>query len=171
MVTEVCRLLHRVNADKLPTHTDASPLGGDEPVQVAGKSAAEISSVGVAQASLILALGYAVIAAYNAPYPDESYKEGARQFPLLVPITPDNPASEKNRAAWKVLSQWNKPFLTAFSDQDPVTAGGDKVMQKLIPGTQGQAHTTIVGGGHFLQEDKGEALAEITVQFIADNPA
>ena len=112
-----------------------------------------------------------VISAYNAPYPEESYKEGARQFPLLVPITPDDPASAKNRAAWKILSQWKKPFLTAFSDTDPITAGGDKLMQKLIPGTQGQLHTTIVNGGHFLQEDQGEQLAEVVVSFVARNVA
>lgn len=114
-------------------------------------------------------LSHDVIAAYNAPYPDESYKEGARQFPLLVPITPDDPAAEKNRAAWKVLMQWNKPFLTAFSDTDPITAGGDKLMQKLIPGTAGQQHTTIVNGGHFLQEDQGKKLAEVVVKFIELN--
>ena len=115
-------------------------------------------------------LPQAVIDAYDAPYPDESYKEGARQFPLLVPITSTDPAAEKNRAAWAVLMKWDKPFLTAFSDSDPITAGGDKVMQKLIPGTQGQAHTTIVNGGHFLQEDQGEVLAEVVVSFIAANP-
>jgi haloalkane dehalogenase len=110
-----------------------------------------------------------VIAAYDAPFPDERYKEGARQFPLLVPITPDDPAADKNRAAWKVLCQWQKPFLTAFSDSDPITAGGDALMQKLIPGTKGQKHTTIVAAGHFLQEDKGEILADVVVNFIADN--
>jgi len=114
-------------------------------------------------------LSAAVISAYNAPYPDESYKEGARQFPLLVPISPDDPAAEKNRAAWKVLSQWQKPFLTAFSDTDPITKGGDKLMQKLIPGTAGQQHTTIVNGGHFLQEDQGEKLAEVVVNFVKSN--
>ena len=110
-----------------------------------------------------------IIAAYDAPFPDERYKEGARQFPLLVPITPDDPAAAKNRAAWKVLCQWQKPFLTAFSDSDPITAGGDALMQKLIPGTKGQKHTTIVAAGHFLQEDKGEVLADVVVNFIADN--
>ncbi len=107
---------------------------------------------------------------YDAPFPDESYKEGARQFPTLVPATPDDPASEKNRAAWDVLEQWQKPFLTAFSDSDPITAGGDAVMQKLIPGCQGQAHTTIENGGHFLQEDQGEKLAEVVNTFIAATP-
>ncbi len=115
-------------------------------------------------------LGADVIAAYDAPFPDETYKEGARQFPLLVPITSDDPASDANRAAWGVLGQWQKPFLTAFSDSDPITAGGDEVMQKVIPGCAGQEHTTIVNGGHFLQEDQGEKLAEVVVRFIAANP-
>ena len=115
-------------------------------------------------------LSQAVLDAYDAPFPDESYKEGARQFPLLVPTTPNDPAADKNRAAWAVLMKWNKPFLTAFSDSDPITKGGDKVLQKLIPGTHGQAHTTIVNGGHFLQEDQGEKLAEVVVMFIAANP-
>lgn len=113
----------------------------------------------------------AVVAGYNAPFPDESFKEGARQFPLLVPCRPDDPASEANRRAWQVLEQWNKPFLTAFSDSDPITAGLDKVMQKRIPGCAGQQHTTVVDAGHFLQEDAGEELADIVCRFIADNPA
>ena len=127
----------------------------------------EFPAGGVIKGGTCTELTQAVIDAYNAPYPDERYKEGARQFPLLVPTTPDNPASEKNRAAWAILSQWEKPFLTAFSDQDPVTAGGDKLMQKLIPGTRGQSHTTIINGGHFLQEDQGEKLAEVVSEFIA----
>jgi haloalkane dehalogenase len=116
-------------------------------------------------------LSEAVVAGYDAPFPDESYKEGARQFPTLVPITPDDPASEANRAAWKVLEQFDKPFLTAFSDGDPITAGSDPVLQARIPGAAGQPHTTIVGGGHFLQEDKGEDLARVVVGFVAANPA
>ena len=112
-------------------------------------------------------LSPAVIAAYNAPFPEEKYKEGARQFPLLVPTSPDDPAADKNRAAWQVLVQWHKPFLTAFSDSDPITAGGDKIMQKLIPGTKGQNHITIKNGGHFLQEDQGEALAKVVIDFMA----
>jgi haloalkane dehalogenase len=106
-----------------------------------------------------------VIAAYDAPFPDESYKEGARQFPLLVPTSPDDPAADANRAAWKVLEQWDRPFLCAFSDGDPITAGADRVLQQLVPGTKGQPHTTIAGAGHFLQEDKGEALAEVVAAF------
>ncbi len=111
-----------------------------------------------------------VIAAYDAPFPDESYKAGARQFPTLVPASPDDPASDSNRAAWEVLKAWDKPFLTAFSDSDPVTAGGDDAFKAMIPGCNGQAHTTIENGGHFLQEDQGERLAEVVNTFIAANP-
>ena len=111
-----------------------------------------------------------VIAAYDAPFPDESYKEGARQFPMLVPTRPDDPASEANRRAWEVLHRWDKPFLTAFSDSDPITGGADRVLRADIPGTTGRAHTTIEGGGHFLQEDRGEQLARVVVDFIGATP-
>ncbi|MGH8492175.1 MAG: haloalkane dehalogenase [Moraxellaceae bacterium] len=107
-----------------------------------------------------------VIAAYDAPFPDESYKEGARQFPTLVPVTPDDPATVPNRAAWEVLYQFKKPFLTAFSDKDPITGAAAPVLRKLIPGCAGQPHTTIENGGHFLQEDQGEKLAQVVVDFM-----
>ncbi len=108
-----------------------------------------------------------IIAAYDAPFPDESYKKGARQFPMLVPVTPNDPASEKNRAAWEVLKKWEKPFLTAFSDSDPITSVALPDFQNLIPGAKNQPHTTIKNGGHFLQEDQGKALAQVVVDFIA----
>jgi haloalkane dehalogenase len=108
-----------------------------------------------------------VIAAYDAPFPDQSYVEGARQFPTLVPISPDDPASSANLAAWEVLDTFDKPFLTAFSDGDPITAGSDKILQARIPGATGQDHVTIAGAGHFLQEDKGPELAAVVVAFIA----
>ncbi len=106
-----------------------------------------------------------VIAAYDAPFPDERYKAGARQFPMLVPTRPDDPAAPANRAAWEVLKRWDKPFLTAFSDQDPITRGAERVLHKLIPGAAGRAHPTITGAGHFLQEDRGEALAQVVIDF------
>lgn len=112
-----------------------------------------------------------VIAAYDAPFPDESYKAGARQFPLLVPTSPDDPASEPNRKAWETLRGFHKPFLCAFSDGDPITRGGDRAFQSLVPGTEGVGHVTIEGGGHFLQEDRGEALAAAVADFIAATPA
>jgi haloalkane dehalogenase len=110
------------------------------------------------------------IAAYDAPFPDDDYLAGARQFPLLVPTTPHDPASEPNRRAWEVLRRWEKPFLTAFSDSDLVTRGGDAYLQQAIPGAQGQPHTTITNAGHFLQEDKGEELARVVRDFIAQTP-
>jgi haloalkane dehalogenase len=120
----------------------------------------------IVNAGCVTDLSPAVIAAYDAPFPDSAYSEGARQFPTLVPIAPDDPAAEANRAAWRVLETFDKPFLTAFSDGDPITAGSDKVLQARIPGTKGQAHTTIAGGGHFLQEDKGAELATVVVDFV-----
>jgi haloalkane dehalogenase len=111
-----------------------------------------------------------LIAGYDAPFPDETYKEGARQFPLLVPTAPDDPAAEPNRRAWEALRRWDKPFLTAFSDSDPITAGADRVLQSEIPGAGGQPHTTITGAGHFLQEDRGEELARVIVDFVGYTP-
>lgn len=109
-----------------------------------------------------------VIAAYDAPFPDDSYKEGARVFPVLVPTSPDDPASEANRAAWKVFESWEKPFLTAFSDGDPITAGGQAVFQRRVPGARGRDHVTIEGGGHFLQEDRGPELARVVADFVGE---
>ncbi len=111
-----------------------------------------------------------VVAAYDAPFPSVAYKAGGRAFPLLVPNTPDDPAAPANRAAWRALAQFRKPFLTAFSDSDPITAGADKLFQRFIPGAAGQPHTVIQGAGHFLQEDKGEELARVVANFIALTP-
>lgn len=108
-----------------------------------------------------------VRAAYDAPYPDERYQAGVRQFPLLVPISPDDPATMPNRAAWEALQRWQKPFLTAFSDADQAFRGADLVFQQLVPGAQGQPHVTIPGGGHSLQEDVGPELARAIVDFLA----
>jgi haloalkane dehalogenase len=109
-------------------------------------------------------------AAYDAPFPDDSYKAGARAFPVLVPTRPDDPASDANRAAWESLARWRKPFLTAFSDGDPITGGGDRVFRKLVPGAAGMPHTTLLGGGHFLQEDVGPDLARVVADLIAATP-
>ena len=107
-----------------------------------------------------------VIAAYDAPFPEEEYKAGARQFPALVPTSPDDPEAQAQRDAWKVLEAFDKPVLTAFSDGDPITKGGHRVFQERVPGATGQPHTTIEGGGHFLQEDKGPELARVVLDFI-----
>lgn len=109
----------------------------------------------------------AEMAAYDAPYPDESFKEGARQFPKLVPITPEHGSVAENKAAWEVLGKFDKPVLTCFSDKDAVTGGGEKAIIDRIPGAKGQPHTIIKGGGHFLQEDAAQELTALIIDFIA----
>ena len=106
-----------------------------------------------------------VAAAYDAPFPDVTYKAGARTFPSLIPQTLDDPATPDNQKAWEVLERFEKPFLCAFSDKDPITGGGDRVLLARIPGTKGQPHTTIEGGGHFLQEDRGEEFARVVAEW------
>jgi haloalkane dehalogenase len=109
-------------------------------------------------------------AAYGAPFPDPSYKAGPLKLPLLVPVTKDDPANPDQLKAWAVFSKWEKPFLTAFGDSDPITRGADKPFLERVPGTRGQPHTTLVGATHFLQETHGEELAKIVNDFIAATP-
>ena len=111
-------------------------------------------------------LSPAEIDAYNAPYPEESYKAGAREFPKLVPITPEHASVAENKQAWATLEKFDKPFLTAFSDSDPITKGGDAMFQDRVPGAKGRHHVTIAGGGHFLQEDKPQEVARVLDEFI-----
>jgi haloalkane dehalogenase len=109
------------------------------------------------------------VAAYDAPYPSTRYKVGARVFPTLVPIHPSNPARQANEKAWDMYKAWTKPFITLFSTRDPVTKGGERMWQKRVPGAAGQNHTKIRGAGHFVQEDKGEEVAQALVAFIRAN--
>lgn len=108
-----------------------------------------------------------VQAAYDAPFPDASYKAGPRAFPDLIPQDPENPATPDNQAAWVGLAAFDKPFLCAFSDKDPITGGGERALISKVAGAAGQPHTTIEGGGHFLQEDRGPELARVVAAFAA----
>ena len=108
----------------------------------------------------------AVVAAYDAPFPDDAHMAGARIFPTLVPTSPSDPAAAANHAAWATLAAFDRPFLTAFSDGDPITGGGDAVFRRTVPGAQGVEHVTIAGGGHFLQEDRGPELARVVADFV-----
>lgn len=108
-----------------------------------------------------------VLIAYDAPFPDESFKAGARIFPTLVPASLDDPSSAANIAAWKTLETWTKPFSCAFSDGDPVTRHGEWAFRRTVPGAETSLHTTIEGGGHFLQEDRGPELAKFVAAVIA----
>ncbi|HET6214462.1 MAG TPA: haloalkane dehalogenase [Micromonosporaceae bacterium] len=107
-----------------------------------------------------------VLAAYAAPFPDQTYLAGVRAMPGLVPTSPDDPASEANRAAWSRLSTWDKPFLVAFSDRDPITAAMAPILQRSIPGAAGVDHPVLDGAGHFLQEDAGERLGTVIADFV-----
>ena len=105
------------------------------------------------------------VAAYEAPFPQERYKVAARKFPLLIPTTEDDPGAVANRAAWKVLADWRKPFHCAYSDGDPITRGAERPFLKVVPGAAASEHVTIAGAGHFLQEDAGEEVAAAVVRF------
>lgn len=111
-----------------------------------------------------------VVAAYEAPFPDASYKTGARAWPLMVPIKPDDPASAELRLARQGMAKWDKPALIMFSDNDPITKGGDLFFRALIPTAKDQPEIVIRDAGHFLQEDKGEEIAQHIVEFIARSP-
>jgi haloalkane dehalogenase len=112
-----------------------------------------------------------VLAAYDAPFPDQSYLAGPRAMPGLVPTTPDDPASAANRAAWQQLAAWDKPFLVAFSDQDPITGGMAPILKQAVPGAaRGGPHPVIEGAGHFLQEDAGDRLGAVIARFVRDHP-
>jgi haloalkane dehalogenase len=111
-----------------------------------------------------------VLDAYDAPFPDEGYCAGVRQFPVLMGLTPGSECARQNRRTFTALESFDRPFLTAFSDGDPSTRGWDAVLQDAVPGASGQSHTVITGAGHFLQEDKGPELGHTIADFLAANP-
>jgi haloalkane dehalogenase len=104
--------------------------------------------------------------AYDAPFPAARYKAGSRAFPRLVPTSPSDPAAAACRLAWEALGRWEKPFLTTFSNGDPITRGADRFLRKHVPGAHGQPHETL-RGGHFLQEDAGPEFARAIVDWLA----
>jgi haloalkane dehalogenase len=118
------------------------------------------------QAGCRTTLPAAVLAGYDAPFPDETYKAGPRAMPGLVPVTTGDPETPANRAAWDALKQWDKPFLVAFSDKDPITGPMAPLFTQLVPGARGIDHPTITGAGHFLQEDAGDRLGREIATFV-----
>jgi haloalkane dehalogenase len=144
--------------------TGDRPLGeGFEQWRRFSQEAPELHVGAIVNAGTGRTLTDAEIAAYDAPFPDDRFKAGARQFPTLVPAAPDDPAAPANRSAWAALGGWEKPFVCAFGDQDPITRGADAALRAHIPGAVDQPHTTMTGAAHFSQEDAGPELAEVVV--------
>ncbi len=108
-----------------------------------------------------------IIKAYEAPFPEEKYKVGARAWPLLVPISPDNPVATIMLETREKLKKWNKPALVMFSDKDPITKGADKFFRKLLPTAEDNPEIVIRDAGHFLQEEKGEEIANHIINFLS----
>jgi haloalkane dehalogenase len=134
------------------------------------RTASELSVSRLVQSGCQTRLSGEVLAAYDAPFPDESFMAGPRAMPGLVPTSPDDPASAANRAAWQRLSEWDKPFLVAFSDRDPITGSMAPVLEGTVPGAAGIDHPVITGAGHFLQEDAGQQLGTVIADFIRSHP-
>lgn len=126
---------------------------------------------GVLQMGTVNTIKGDVLKAYNAPFPDDSYKDGAKIFPALVPFDDHDVAGEIPNCdkAWEILEKWEKPFLTLFGDSDDIMKKGDLFFQSKVPGAKGQPHKLVEGAGHFIQEDKGEELARYLVEFITGN--
>lgn len=134
------------------------------------QSAPQIDVARFVESGCVRPMAEAVRAAYAAPFPDESHKAGPRAMPGLVPITPDDPATDANRAAWATLAASEVPALIAFSDSDPITAAMGPILKRVLPGAQGREHPTIENAGHFLQEDAGPELAAAVVAFVEATP-
>jgi haloalkane dehalogenase len=149
----------------LPTG-DEPPSEAFERWRAASQHMPDFSAASILARTCTPPLDPETAAPYDAPFPEEAYKAGARQFPMLVPTAPSDPAAAANRAAWDVLERFEKPFLCAFSDGDPITRGADRELIRRIPGARGIEHPTIAGASHFLQEDRPQELVEAMLAFF-----
>jgi haloalkane dehalogenase len=123
------------------------------------------------QGATVSALTDEELAAYDAPFPSEEFCAGPRQLPLLMGLTPGSACARLNRRTMTALAGFDRPFLTAFSDGDPATAGWGEVLRAHVPGAEGLAHPVLAGAGHFVQEDRGRALADVIAGIVRDPPA
>ena len=135
--------------------------------QASVRNASSFSAASVVAGACEKPLPGDVLAAYDAPFPDPAHQAAIRRLPLLVPTSPEDPASAPNRRAWQALARFSRPFLTIFGERDPFTLGSERAFQRRIPGARGLAHKLLPGAGHFIQEDAGEELGRLAVEFIA----
>ncbi len=160
-----------VAANTLLPNCEAAPAGVEpwpgEIVQqwvAATQVATDLPIADVVAGVCVKPLSEAVRAAYDAPFPTAAYKAAPLEFPNLIPIREGMPGVAENRQTWRLLEQWQKPFITAFSDSDPATAAWADVFRRRIPGARGRSHPTIRSAGHFLQEEQGPALAAVVAE-------
>lgn len=152
--------------------TPTAPAVAGEPFRFTrwvawAKNVEDFDVGGILQSASETTLSPGALAAYNAPFPDEKHKAAIRIFPSLVP----SQLRQNQRVMDDFYSAWEKPFITAFGDSDPVTRGSEAIFEQIVPGAQGQSHATVVGGGHFIQEDRPEELVRLLTAFIENNPA
>ncbi len=152
----------------LPTGKERLPKRLMEWVQLS-KNMTKLYIGRIIQGATITKLSRDVLKGYEAPFPDETYKAGARILPSLIPISKKDPEHKANKNALDSYFKWKKPFLTAFSDGDPLTRGGERLWKDFVPGAKEQKHVIVRGAGHFIQEEKGPELAKIIIEFIKDN--
>lgn len=150
----------------LPTG-DGTPTEAFLAWQQAARTMPEFPTGRIVDGGTLRSLTAAEIAAYDAPFPAAEDQAGPRAMPALVPTSPDDPAAADNRAAWDALGRFPGPILTAFSDQDPITRGGDRRFRDRLPGAAGLPHRTIEGAGHFVQEDAPAAVADAVLDLLA----
>jgi haloalkane dehalogenase len=170
LVAEMPDLFARVMIGNTALPTGDHSLGeAFEQWRAYSQSTPEFNIGGIVSRGTARGMAGEAIAAYDAPFPDESYKAGARAFPMLVPSSPDDPAAPAQRAAWESLRKFDKPFLTCFSDKDIIMRGGEAIFRKLVPGAAGQDHFVTRNASHFLQEDAGPELAKKLIAFARKN--
>lgn len=161
------RVLQFAHWQKYSWETEDLPVGVMMALSTSRDSrAAQALNLGLSKLGAGKLVNSAVAKGYAAPFPGPEYKMGPRAMPSQVPTLPDDPTQEAQRQAWEVLAAFEKPFLCAFGDSDPITRGGDQQFIDTVPGAKGQPHTTIKGGRHFIQEDEPEALSKVIVDFV-----
>ena len=145
--------------------TDPGPIVG--PWAQSTREASDFDVGHVIRSVCVGTLDPAVVAAYDAPFPDASYKAGVLEFPSLIPLHEDSPGIAENRRTWQFLEAFTRPVVTAFSDSDPATKAWERVFRERIPGARGQPHIEIASAGHFIQEEGSEALSGALLDLLA----